>query len=81
MADKSDLIWRVLIALGAALAVGDVIIHRHAYFAIEALPMFFVIYGLVCLGLAMGGSRLLAALVTREPDYYDADREEGDADV
>lgn len=81
MADKSQLVWRALIALCAVLAIGDFIIHRHAYFALEALPLFFVAYGLIALGLALGGARLLAALVTRAPDYYDADKEEEDANV
>lgn len=74
MADKRQLAMRALIALCAVLAVGEFIIHRHAYFAPEATPLFFVGLGLAALIAMMGGAKLLHRLVSRPSDYY----QEGD---
>lgn len=61
---------KALYALCAALLIGEVIIHRHSYFAFEALPLFFVGLGLVGLVLLLIGGRVLTALVSRNADYY-----------
>ena len=76
MADKSKLAFRALIALCGVLLVGEFIIHRHAYFAFEATPLFFVILGPACLALMLVGGRMLHLLVSRASDYYE---EDGDA--
>ena len=76
MADKSHLAFRALIALCGVLLLGEFIIHRHAYFAFEAVPLFFVLLGLACLALMLVGTRLLYLLVSRSSDYYE---EDGDA--
>lgn len=81
MASKSQLALRALTALCGVLLIGEFIIHRHAYFALEATPLFFVIYGLIILALALGVAHVLARLVTRPLDYYDADMHEGSDDV
>ena len=80
MLDKSTLVVRVLIALCAILVIGEFAIYRKSYFALEASPLFFAIYGLVCLAGALTISSVLARLVARPLDYYDADMQE-DRDV
>ena len=80
MGDKSTLILRVLMALCAALALGEFVIYRKAYFALEATPLFFAGFGLVCLAFAMLLGAALARLVARPLDYYDADMQ-GDDDA
>lgn len=67
MADKPALAFRALVALCAVLAIGDFIIHRHAYFALEAMPLFFVIYGLVIAAVALVLARLAHRLLARAP--------------
>lgn len=73
MANKSTLALYMLIALCAALVIGEFVIYRKAYFALEATPLFFAAYGLVCLAAALLIGAVLAKLVARPLDYYDAD--------
>lgn len=80
MVGKSTLILRVLIALCAVLVIGEFAIYRKSYFALEATPLFFALYGLVCLAGALLIGAVLARLVARPLDYYDADMQE-DSDV
>lgn len=70
MADKSLIARRALYAVCAALIIGEFIIHRHAYFALEAMPLFFVALGAVSFAFALIGGRLLHIIVSRNNDYY-----------
>lgn len=84
MADKSTLAFRTLIMLCVGLALAELAVHRHAYFALEATPFFFVLYGLICLAAALLIGAVLARLVARPLTYHDADmqrdmQEDGDA--
>ena len=54
-----------------ALLAGELIIHRHTIFAIEALPFFYPIFGFVAFLLVVGGGVLLRHFVARSEDYYD----------
>lgn len=78
MADKPALIWRAFIALCAVLAIGDFVIHRHAYFALEGMPLFFVIYGALIVGVlyALHGAalRLLARPANRPAEPSKGER-------
>ena len=40
---------RALLVICAGLLVAEFIIHRHAYFALEATPLFFALFGFVAL--------------------------------
>lgn len=71
---KTALIFtRLLYVLCAALFVGEFIIHRHAYFALEATPLFFVGLGLLSFVACLIGARVLHILVSRRNDYYAED--------
>ena len=88
MANKQPLALRLLIGICAVSFVSEVLLHRHSYFELEATPFFFVLYGLICLALALLMGAVLARFVARPLDYYDADmhgdvhgdkQEDGDA--
>ena len=60
-----------LLGVCAVLAIAEFILHRHAYFALEATPLFFAIFGFLAFGLIIAGSWRVAKFVTRPVDYYD----------
>ncbi len=62
-----------LIVVCAALLVAEFIIHRHAYFALEATPLFFALFGFAAFCVVVGGGVLLRKLVMRPTDYYQDD--------
>lgn len=64
---------RALLVICAALLVAEFIIHRHAYFALEATPLFFALFGFAAFCIVVGGGVVLRKLVMRAPDYYDGD--------
>lgn len=68
---------RALIAICGLLAVAEFIVPRYAYFPLEAMPLFFAIFGFLAFGALIAGSWLLGKIVTRAVDYYDTP--EGDA--
>ncbi len=68
---RADMVMRGLIALCVLLALADFVIHRHAYFVLEATPLFFAIMGAASMALVAGLSVLLRRLVIRPEDYYD----------
>lgn len=79
MSDKPDIspagrrfISALLVAC-ALLLIAEFIIHRHAYFALEATPLFFALFGFLAFCIVVGGGVLLRKLVMRAPDYYEAD--------
>jgi hypothetical protein len=63
---------RALAMICVALVVLEFIIHRHAYFTAEGMPLFFGVYGFAAFMIVVGGGVLLRKLVMRAPDYYDA---------
>ena len=84
MANKQPLALRLLIGICAVSFVSEVLLHRHSYFELEATPFFFVLYGLICLAVALLIGAVLARLVARPLDYYVSDvhgdtQEDGDA--
>ncbi|HAT08311.1 MAG TPA: hypothetical protein DCS39_03545 [Rhodobiaceae bacterium] len=64
---------RTLLIICAGLLVAEFIIHRHTYFALEATPLFFALFGFAAFCIVVGGGVLLRKLVMRAPDYYDGD--------
>jgi glucan phosphoethanolaminetransferase (alkaline phosphatase superfamily) len=68
---------RLLLALAAFLLLAEVFVHRHAYFALEALPLFFAAFGFLAFLVLIAVSWLVAKWVTRSADYYDTPK--GDA--
>ena len=66
-------VMRALPTLCALLLVGEIIIHRHAYFALEATPLFFALFGILATGLVVAISFALGKLMARAPDYYGGD--------
>lgn len=75
---RSSLILRALIGLCALLAGADFIIHRHAYFNVEATPLFFALMGAGSMGLVALISLVLRKAVTRPEDYYERRHAAGD---
>lgn len=65
------LVLRGTVGLCGLLALADFIIHRHAYFDLEATPLFFALMGSVSMGLVAALSALLRRLLTRPEDYYE----------
>lgn len=70
-ASLSSLIWRGLVGLCALLAAADFIIHRHAYFNVEATPLFFAFMGAGSMGLVALISLVLRKALTQPEDYYE----------
>jgi hypothetical protein len=66
-------IMRVLLSLCVLLLAAEAIIHRHAYFALEATPLFFALFGILATGLLVAISFALSKLMARAPDYYGGD--------
>jgi hypothetical protein len=66
-------IMRALLGLCALLLAAEAIIHRHAYFALEATPLFFALFGILATGLVVAISFALGKLMARAPDYYGGD--------
>lgn len=62
----------VLYVLCAALLVAELLIHRHAYNAIEGVPFFYALYGFAALWAAVAVAKGLRRAVRRDEDYYDA---------
>jgi hypothetical protein len=62
-----------LLGLCALLLAAEAIIHRHAYFALEATPLFFALFGILATGLVVAISFALGKLMARAPDYYGGD--------
>lgn len=64
-----------VIRLGAsiilALLIAEILIHRHTYFAVEALPFFYPIFGFIAFLIVVGGGVILRRFVSRDEDYYD----------
>ena len=66
-------IMRALLSLCALLLAAEAIIHRHTYFALEATPLFFALFGVLATGLVVAISFALGKLMARAPDYYGGD--------
>jgi hypothetical protein len=79
MGDKTETslilrrVMRGLLALCAIGLLGEVLIHRHAYFALEATPFFFALFGVIAACLIIGGGMVAVRLIGRAPDYYGDD--------
>jgi Na+-transporting methylmalonyl-CoA/oxaloacetate decarboxylase beta subunit len=79
MTDKTEIslagrrFIRALLVICAALLVAEFIIHRHAYFALEATPLFFALFGFAAFCIVVGGGVMLRKFVMRASDYYDGD--------
>ncbi len=78
MSSKTNIAITLLLTLCVAAIIGEFIIHRHSYFALEATPLFFALMGFASLCIIVGGGALLRKLVTRPSDYYE---EGGDDDA
>ncbi len=72
---SADMVIRGLAVLCALLALADFAIHRHAYFELEATPLFFAIMGASSMLLVAALSMLLRRLVIRPEDYYERQTE------
>ena len=71
-------VMRGLLALCALGLLGEVLIHRHAYFNVEATPLFFALMGAGSMGLVALISLILRKAVTRPEDYYERRHEADD---
>lgn len=60
----------VLYAVCAVLLLVELLVHRHAYNAIEAVPFFYALYGFAALWVAVTIAKGLRQLVKRNEDYY-----------
>lgn len=73
-ADRPENQRRIRIALYAVCAVlviAEFLIHRHAYNAVEAVPVFYAAWGFASLLLAVAVAKGLRRLIRRDEDYYD----------
>jgi hypothetical protein len=71
-ANVNRLFW-VLAAVCGALAIADLLIHRHGHFAFEEVPTFFCAVGFLAFFLIVLAGRALRHILQRDEDYYDAD--------
>jgi len=66
-------IFWVLAGLCAALAIADLVIHRHGHFSYEDMPAFYCAVGFLAFFLIVLAGRALRRVLQRDEDYYDAD--------
>jgi hypothetical protein len=64
-------LYRGLWAIGIALVLLDLVIHRHAEAGFDGLFGFYGLYGLVAMVLLVLAARVLRRAVMRPEDYYD----------
>jgi hypothetical protein len=65
------LMWRLGLALLAAIAALDLIVHPHGYFGIDGTVGFYSWFGfLACLAMVVV-AKILGVLVKRSDDHYD----------
>jgi hypothetical protein len=69
--DFDRFILACVAALCAVLAVLDLLVPRQAINALDALPVFFGVFGLVAFGLAVLSGWPLGRLLRRPETYYD----------
>lgn len=72
-ADRPGVQRAIRIALYAVCAVllpVELLVHRHAYNAIEAVPFFYALYGFAALWVAVTIAKGLRKLARRNEDYY-----------
>jgi len=60
-----------LIAVLVACAAAGFLVDMHPHFAIERLPAFHAIVGLVACAILVAAAKLLGALLGREEDFHD----------
>lgn len=64
-------LWAGFIAVLAATVLADLVIHRHAYFAIDGTFAFYAWDGFAsCVGMILI-AKLLGVMLKRKDDYYD----------
>lgn len=66
---RKKLTWG-LVAICAALAVFDLLYHRHGKFEIETLPAFYGIFGFLAFAFIIFATKVLKKLLGRPEDYY-----------
>ena len=64
-------LWRIFVAVCAALLFVDLVHHRHVTYAWEGLLGFYAIFGFVGIVLLILAAKQLRRLVGRKEDYYD----------
>lgn len=52
------------------LAAGDLLYHKHATVAVEALPLFYPVFGFVIYGLIVFAAKALRLVIRRPEGYY-----------
>lgn len=67
---------RALILACGLLVLAEFIIHRHAYFELEATPLFFALMGAFSMIAVAAISAVLRRLLIRPEDYYDRRHDE-----
>ncbi len=68
------LLWRVSIAVLAAIAFGDLLIHAHAYFWIDGTFGFYSWYGFATCVAMVVVAKGLGVFLKRKDTYYDEQR-------
>ncbi len=64
---------RILYLACAAVVVAEFVVHRHASFGIENMPLFYALYGFVAFLIVVGGGVVLRRFITRPPNYYESE--------
>jgi cyanate permease len=66
-------LWRLFVAVCAALLLADLVYHRHVTHPWESLLGFYAIFGFVGIVLLILAAKQLRRLVARKENYYDDD--------
>ena len=61
-----------LAAFCGLLFVANLFIHLHGYFAIEAIPGFYGVYGFVAFAFIVIATKYLKLVIGREENYYES---------
>lgn len=69
--ENVDKIYWTVWLICAALAIADLVFHRHAVTDWEATPFFYCLFGLLAGVVVILGARELRRLIRRDEDYYD----------
>lgn len=64
-------LYRMLWIVGAALALLDLVVHRHAETGFDGWFSFYAVYGFVACAALVLAAKVLRRVVMRSEDYYD----------
>lgn len=64
-------LWYIFIAVLTGTVIADIVLHKHAYFAIDGIFGFFAWYGFATCAAFIIVAKLIGVVLKRKDRYYD----------